>query len=356
MAIYEVELEDGSIYEVETEDGSEEQKPGLLDSMSAIASQGTKGPLETLGKMGMSAMESAQKPFDVGGEAVAEGLAGPGLRLKQPFPGLPAIPVTAKPGEKALKLPPVPAAAVGATFANLPQIVASVEGIGAARPIGKALTAGLKGLFKSGKSVATKLGPEEILTLESDLTNLGVAKEKDLAKLENLKRAFGKEIESSRGAAGIPQRRMSDLTIPEDVIKFADKMKTFGKYSPETLAQYGKQNLADIKDTVQIMRDTGKIVPGTRISAQINEGVKSIDNALAKLAPETEGPIMGYRKASEQIENLPDFYKERAAELRNQIRDAKAANKPGVMRKLASEVFKSVPWVGGGILGRLMSR
>jgi hypothetical protein len=235
------------------------------------------------------------------------------------------------------------------TAALIPTIAKEVmvgEAVGA--PLGR----GVSKLTKLLKKVPSSTGSSEVIA--ENIRNLPLRQADEATKLEALRKSYGSNIETARAKAGIPQGKMSELPMPKDVIEFADEMKVFSQRNADDLVRdFGKEGLADLKDTIQVMRESGKIPYGSRMSAEVNKAASKIDEALAKVSPELEESLQGYRLTKQQAEDLPKFYKERTIEARNQLARAKASEKASRGREFVKKAFKGVlPWVGGGAVAK----
>jgi len=222
------------------------------------------------------------------------------------------------------------------------------------------VTAPLKSLAGETKSLLSKLrgvpkppvGSSEVIS--ENIRNLPLQQADEASKLEALRKSYGSNIEAARAKAGIPQGPMSKLPVPKDPVEFADEMKIFSQRNADDLVRdFGKEGLADLKDTIQVMRESGKIPYGSRMSAEVNKAATKIDEALAKVSPELEESLQGYRLTKQQAEGLPQYYKERGIEARNQLAKAKTSEKSKKGKEFLKKAFKSaLPWVGGGAVAK----
>jgi hypothetical protein len=269
-------------------------------------------------------------------------------------------------GATKLGAPAPIAAAAGLPISMANEIAGAAAGLktpiqGLAREIKSGgVTAPLKSLAGETKSLLSKLrgvpkppvGSSEVIS--ENIRNLPLQQADEASKLEALRKSYGSNIEAARVKAGIPQGPMSKLPVPKDVVEFADEMKIFSQRNADDLVRdFGKEGLADLKDTIQVMRESGKIPYGSRMSAEVNKAATKIDEALAKVSPELEESLQGYRLTKQQAEGLPQYYKERTIEARNQLAKAKASEKSKKGKEFLKKAFKSaLPWVGGGAVAK----
>jgi len=265
----------------------------------------------------------------------------------QPFETTGEI-VTEKLGEKGF--PAQISAGIGTAIAKAPDIAAAYTGVKAAPTIAKGLGSLKQAIFKPKQSVQT------LRNLRENLRNVPIKKATEAEKLESLRQSYGSNIGKAREAAQIPQGPLGELYTPKNISKFTDEMQVVASKTPENLLEaYGKEGLARLKDSVQALRETGKIESGTRVSAEVNKAVTQIDAALAKVSPELEESLGGYRLVKEQIEGLPQHYKELAIGYRNQIAKELAKKKGGATREIVKKALKAgLPWVGGSLLGKFL--
>lgn len=250
-------------------------------------------------------------------------------------------------------------AALGTAIQMAPDIAMGAEGIAKRALIADALRGGARAVGK----VASKAGeiasspvrgvvdalktPDLRASLRESLNRLPISKAAEEVKLEELRRTFGKKIEESRAAAGIPQQPLSKLPIPKDLNEFADEMRTLAKRKPQDLVDtMGADGIAQLKDTIQQLRESGDLKHGTRASAQVNEAVNTLDDALSLTSPDVADNINLYRKTLQQQEGLPGHYKELTADLRLKLLKTKGSS---TKRALISQALKgAATGIAGG--------
>jgi len=247
----------------------------------------------TAGKLAWQGLGKMQKGMDIAGEKVTEGIS-------QKFPGV----------------NPYAAAGAGALVQNLPSLIPGGRARGIARGGVQALKA-----VKAAK-LAKRVKTPNIETLRQQVRELSIEKTRQLSKLEQTKKGWSKEIE------------------------------VLSSKSPKDLTRvFGKEGLADLKDTFQLLRDTGKIPQGTRISADIAKGETLVDDALGILAPKTGTALKGYRKVQSQIGSFPKDFKTTEVALRKKLAQTLMKSK-GKKKAIIRKALKAImPWLARGVAG-----
>lgn len=277
----------------------------------------------TSGKLGVQALGKMQEGLDIAGEKVTEGIS-------EKFPGV----------------NPYLAAGAGAAVQNLPSMIP----FGRAGQLAKGGAKALKAV-KAARSAKRAKVPN-VEAMRQQVRELPIEKARQIGKLEQTRKGWSKEIGQAREAEGITQGRMGDLPVPKNIMDFADEMKVLsGKSAKDLTRVFGKEGLADLKDTFQLLRDTGKIPQGTRISADIAKGETLIDDALGILAPKTGTALKGYRKVQSQIGSFPKDFKTTEITLRKKLAQTlikSKGKKKAIMRKALKAIM---PWLARGVVG-----
>lgn len=297
-----------------------QEKPGILQSLSALASQGTQDPISQMGKMGLNAASGIQNMLDQGGEDVATSLAGSGMKMRQFMPGMPSLPTHAKPGEEGIKTGPKTAAAIGTVIAKSPDIVGAITGLSEA----KATAEGIRAVVKAGLK---RLKPEnkiELLQKTADdihkeiqkmaqmkadipLTNLATKK----AAMEG-KSAAGKAIQEFEAKAGY--KFSGSPEIPENFIDTAKKLSTM---KPEELAQMmDKQGLQDLYKVSDVVRGSAnkydKVI--------LDRARSAITDAQELVTPGIKEVRSKFGESAKAIEGLGDQFKMSRASVASQLK------------------------------------
>lgn len=283
-------------------------------------------------KTAIDTYQAIEKLFDKGGEAVAESLAGAGVKPTT-IPGVPVLP--AKQGEQSIKTSPEVAAAVGTGIAMVPDIAASI-------PTG---TATAKGASSAVRSLREGVGYSGEKTME----RIGVRKAEEAIKfntkkeqLEKMSEIAGKGIGEAEKAMGIQlkntsSKQLATMTKPANLPKFADRAVRLSEKSAEELAKIASP------EQLQFWRkatEKGAKAAGSEkmfdVQTKLYQANNKFSEALAFKDKGFSTAMTKYKEIQKAIDSLPKEFKKQALSLEKQLKEAeKLAKDQARNRKLA---------------------
>lgn len=305
--------------------------PELVNPVNAI-------PGVAAAKLGMAALKKSQEGYDLMGNMANEALGARGHTTLGPAVGT-TISMTPDLAGAAATLSPIAGGVAGEVAQS--GITAPLKSLGT--DVGDIASSIGQGIKTLGKRITTGPTTEQVANLRNQLGGLSGEKASKLAQLEEMRQQAGTGIESARTAAGIPQQ-LSGLPEFGTPAEAADFFKNkIGSMKPEELAQaYGKDGLAQLRDSAQALKEKG--ITSTQ-NAFINRGVANIDKALAKVAPGVSEAYQQYGTVQQAAEMTPQDFINKAAALRSQIRmlQPKASMEQNLRRGLSLGAGASGP-------------
>jgi hypothetical protein len=337
MAIYELELEDGSKYQIETED----------DQSSSPTHPTPEAPQLSTGLRAMTGSMSPVPPMPLPKEAQVP------YTTSEQAGGMLA--------EKAVEAGLSPT--LGAALYTGPQMAkdlmqAEVIGVPVAKGVGKVVS-GIKGLASGVSKVSPEI-PEAITNIEKDLGQLTVRKAGLKSRMISARKAAEEElgkvkqgIQGYESSAGLSPKEVTQL--PADFDKVAAKLASMSPKDLSTAAPL--ETLQEWNKTASLARRTAD--PASRI---IYDKVKTVTTeAQDLLKPGIKGLRESFSTAKKGIEAIPSTFKAEEASLAEQIarkqlslKEAKAmlpktSNKESFVKKVLKLGLQSA--VGGTAAG-----
>jgi hypothetical protein len=264
---------------VQSETSSE---PSFLDRLGQVAEFSSQ-QLPVGSKIGQVAETGIRKAFDVGGEAVAETLAGPGLTTEPLLGALggPRVPSPAEPSEDAIRTSPEVAAGIGTGLSLAPDVATlAAGGVGGIAGKRGAIEA-LKKAFTS-KGIGAQIGEaERAAGVTKRLTTTKALKEQlQLPGKGDFTDVANKVDGLLSSGAKLPKQFLSDFRV---ALKKALNTPAFSKGEPQAL-------LLNIKDKADDAFNA--LVPGRKALSKRFAKAKGREQFAAKAKKRvTQGAI-----------------------------------------------------------------
>jgi len=323
--------------------------------------------IDPIGSLGMKALGTGLQAFEQGGEAIAEGLAGPGLTAKSvPFlpPPFNLQLAPAQPGEDAIKTSPEVAALIGTGFQMTPDIAAALATPGVMNAFKSVFSkAGAKQAGNFLKQVATRAPKPKVplvseleAGLESRISPLrkGIeSAEKKILRKESRKQTRIAGLEEARKRAkqaiGSAEKKVG-IQIEgtpkgfQKLVKNADKVEKFSDRVRAIIGNKTPQQLAETSSPKSLQK-VNKIAQEALKNKSLNDLLRRnlIEvRSKVKAAIDIKAPKVG--AARQQLATVEEAIKKTGPELKLEQESARSA-KSSLQRQIAEETRAAKPGI-----------